>query len=121
LLPGVIVRIPGRFLQVPELDLGQREDNEEFLETFQNMPPLPANASREAVKAREKEWMGMLRKILVLALSRNYPKVEDADVRSFTMSDLRKGVTYAIGGPQAGETAAAPVTAHPNGTAEATA
>jgi hypothetical protein len=87
--PGLEVVLPGMKVICPELNLGQREDNPDLLARW--------DASDKDAKTVE----ALAKETVLLALQRNYPHAEAADLREFTMSDLLAAARWALAGPLA--------------------
>jgi hypothetical protein len=114
LCQGIVLMLEesGREVISPQLSLGQRDDYEElidkivFMDPIPDLPPTDAPADQRAAsvrirREREREMRPLLREIVLLALSRNYPKVEASDLRELTMSEMSRAMQYALGGPAA--------------------
>ena len=75
--PGLQIVIPGKIVVVPELNLGQREDNEDLIrEAIRGAPAIPGQTPEE--RERQLTEAGQkIKKVICMALSRNYPTVDD--------------------------------------------
>lgn len=110
LAPGVVIMLAelGCFLQVPELTLGQREDNEDLIAKFGAIKPLAPDTPFEEIRKQEREGLRAMAEIALIALRRNYPEIKIEAVKAFSLSELKRAVRYALAGPLAGEAPAAP-------------
>jgi hypothetical protein len=110
LAPGVVIMLAelNCFVQVPELTLGQREDNEDLLAKLMEMGAPKSGATPAEVRAHDKESLNLLKQVTLIALRRNYPDVTMDAVRAFSLSDLVRAMRYAVSGAKEGESPAAP-------------
>ncbi len=112
LAPGIKIVVPeaNQIIQVPHLTIGQRREHRATIREIRELNPLAVGASKEAEYEHEDHAEDLLRKMVVVALSRNYPNVIEADLDNLTMPDLNRAARYALGGDEEakGEPAAAP-------------
>ena len=96
--PGLQIVIPGKIVVVPELNLGQREDNEDLIrEAIRGAPAIPGQTPEER-EQQLTEAGQKIKKVICMALSRNYPKVVEADLREFGMDDINAALGHAVFG-----------------------